>query len=125
MSRATCGAARHRKKKRLFKAVRGFRGAPGKHWRLAKEALVRAGTFAYRDRRNRKRSFRRLWVTRLTAACKMRGLRYSQFFFALEQAHLELNRKVLSEIAIHSPQDFDAIVETLKEHLPRDNKEAA
>ena len=125
MSRVTYGAARHRKKKRLLKAVRGFRGAPGKHWRLAKESLVRAGTFAYRDRRNRKRAFRRLWVTRLTAACKMRGLRYSQFIFALEQAHLELNRKMLSEIAIHSPHDFDAIVETLKEHLPGDNKEAA
>ena len=91
MSRATYGAARHRKKKRLIKAAKGFRGAPGKHWRLAKETVVRAGTFAYRDRRNRKRAFRRLWVTRLTAACRMRGVHYSRFICALEQARLELN----------------------------------
>ncbi len=121
MSRATYGAARHRKKKRLFKRAKGFRGAPGKHWRLAKEVVVRAGTFAYRDRRARKRSFRALWVTRLAAACKMRGISYSRFIFGLNAADIELNRKVLSEMAISSPTDFDAVVEIAKQTQPNDS----
>ena len=118
MGRATCGAARDRKKVRLLKKVRGYRGAPGKHWRLAKEAVVRAGVNAYRDRRRRKREFRALWVTRLTAACRMRGISYSRFIFGLTTANIELNRKVLSEMAISSPTDFDALVELAKKHLP-------
>lgn len=123
--RATYGAARHRKKKRILKAARGFRGAPGRRWRLAKEVVRRARVFAYRDRRARKRDFRRLWVTRLSAACSMRGVAYSRFIAALQEGRIELNRKMLSEIAIHSPEDFDAIVEAVKEHLPKNNKEAA
>ena len=118
MGRTTCGAARHRKKVRLFKEVKGHRGAPGRHLRLAKEAIVRAGVNAYRDRKRRKREFRSLWITRLTAACRMRGISYSRFIFGLAAANVELNRKVLSEMAISSPADFDAVVELAKKHLP-------
>ena len=120
MSRATSGAARHRKKVRLLRAAKGFRGAPGKRWRLAKEAVVRAGVNAYRDRRRRKRDFRALWITRLTAACQMRGINYSRFIFGITQANIELNRKMLSEMAIHSPSDFDAVVEVAKQHQPKE-----
>lgn len=119
MSRATYGAARHRKKVRVLKRVKGFRGAPGKRWRLAQEAIVRAGVNAYRDRRRRKRDFRALWVTRLSAACKMRGIAYSRFIYGLIAADIELNRKMLSEMAIHAPEDFDALVELAKQHQPR------
>ena len=118
MARATYGAARHRKKVRVLKAAKGYRGARSKRWRLAKEAVVRAGTHAYRDRRRRKRDFRALWVTRLTAACRMRGISYSRFIFGLSAADIELNRKMLSEMAIHSPADFDALIELAKKHQP-------
>ena len=120
MSRATYGAARHRKKVRIFKEVRGYRGAPGKRWRLAQEAVIRAGVNAYRDRRRRKRDFRALWVTRLTAACRMRDINYSRFIYGLTVANIELNRKVLSEMAIHAPTDFDALVELAKKHQPKE-----
>ena len=118
MARATYGAARHRKKVRILKKAKGFRGAPGKRWRLAKEAVVSAGVDAYRDRRRRKREFRALWITRLSAACRMRDINYSRFICGLNAADIELNRKVLSEMAISSPADFDAIVEFAKKHLP-------
>jgi large subunit ribosomal protein L20 len=119
MGRATYGAARHRKKVRILKQAKGFRGAPGKRWRLAKEAIVRAGVNAYRDRRRRKRDFRGLWITRLTAACRSRGISYSRFIFGLTAANIELNRKVISEMAISSPADFDALVEIAKKHQPQ------
>jgi large subunit ribosomal protein L20 len=118
MGRTLYGAARHRKKVRVLRKVKGFRGAPGRRWRLAKEAVVSAGVDAYRDRRLRKRDFRALWVTRLTAACRMRGISYSRFIFGLTTADVELNRKMLSELAISSPADFDALVELAKKHQP-------
>ena len=119
MGRATYGAARHRKKKRILKLAKGYRGARSKQWRTAKEAVVRAATMAYRDRRRRKRDFRALWVTRLTAGCRSRGISYSRFIFGLQAADVELNRKVLSEIAISSPADFDTVVELAKQHQPK------
>jgi len=118
MSRATSGAARHRKKVRILKEARGYRGPRSKRWRLVKEAVLRAGSNAYRDRRRRKRDFRALWVTRLTAACRMRDIHYSRFIYGLLQANIEVNRKMLSEVAIHCPQDFDALVEIAKQHQP-------
>ena len=119
MARVTYGAARHRKKVRVLKAAKGYRGARGKRWRLAKEAVLKAGVDAYRDRRRRKREFRSLWVTRLTAACRARGISYSRFIYGLAAADIELNRKMLSEMAIHSPADFDALVELAKKHQPK------
>ena len=116
MPRARVGSARHRRKVRVLRAARGYRGGRSKLYRTAKEALVRAGAFAYRDRKARKRSFRALWITRLTAACRARGLPYSRFIFGLQAAKVILNRKMLSEIAIHDPQAFDAIVDIAKQH---------
>ena len=118
MGRTTYGAARHRKKVRVFRAAKGYRGALGKRWRLVKETLLRAGVNAYRDRRRRKRDFRALWITRLTAACRMRNMSYSRFIFGLNAAHIELNRKSLSEIAIAAPEEFDALVELAGQHQP-------
>ncbi len=119
MGRATYGAARHSKKKRVMKGAKGFRGAAGKCWRLAKETVLRAGVNAYRDRKRRKRTFRALWITRLTAACRMRGIAYSRFIYGLQAAAVELDRKVLSEIAISSPADFDVLVELAKKYQPK------
>ncbi len=118
MPRARYGAARHRKKVRVLKAAKGYRGARSKLYRTAKDAITRAGATAYRDRRNRKRDFRSLWVTRLTAACRARGIQYSRFIFGLKAASIIINRKMLSEVAIHDPAGFDAIVEIAKAHQP-------
>jgi len=103
----------------LFRRAKGFRGAPGRNWRLAQETVLRADANATRDRRRRKRDFRALWVTRLTAACRMRGISYSRFIYGLNTANVEINRKMLSEIAIHHPKDFDEIVELAKQHQPQ------
>lgn len=119
MPRARMGAATNRRKRRVLKAAKGYRSQRSSSFRLAKEATIRAGVYAFRDRRRRKRDFRQLWITRLTAACRMRGVRYSRFIHALQDAGIELNRKMLSEIAIHAPQDFDAIVAIAKKHLPK------
>ncbi len=119
MARATTGAATHRKKKRILKQAEGFRGARKNRWRIAKEAVRRAEVYATRDRRARKREFRALWVTRLSAACDMRGLAYSRFISGLLAEGIELNRKMLSEIAIHNPTDFDAIVDLARKHAPK------
>ncbi|MHC4994469.1 MAG: 50S ribosomal protein L20 [Planctomycetota bacterium] len=111
MPRARKGAARRQAKKRWFKAARGYRGSRSRQWQRVKQAVIRAGQFAYRDRRNKKREFRRLWITRISAAAKLRGTNYSQLIAGLKAANIELNRKMLSEIAIHDPAAFDAIVE--------------
>jgi large subunit ribosomal protein L20 len=115
--RTVKGAARTRAKNRLFKKVKGFVGGRRKLLRTAKETLVRAGVFAYRDRRNRKREFRKLWIIRINAAVRERGLRYSEFIHGLEKANLGLDRKSLSEMAIHDPAGFDAVVERVKKAL--------
>ena len=117
MPRARKGAARRQSKVRWFKQAKGYRGARGRQWRRVKEQVVRSGAFAYRDRRNRKRDFRRLWITRLSAACAMRDIRYSQFIAGLKAAQITLNRKMLSELAIRDPQAFDVIVEKAKAAL--------
>ena len=114
MPRVRKGAARHRAKKRVLKAVKGHRGSAGRLYRLAKEAVVRAQVNARVDRKRRKRDFRSLWIIRLNAACKKRDIRYSQFINGCKKANIQLNRKVLSEIAIADPAGFDAIVEAVK-----------
>ena len=119
MPRTRAGAARQRRKNRLFRAARGYRGARSKRYRTVKEAVARAGVFAYRDRRRRKRDFRVLWITRLTAACKMRSMAYSRFVFGLKEAKILLNRKMLSELAIHDPAAFDAVVEIARKHAAK------
>ena len=115
--RTSKGAARTQAKKRLFKRAKGYRGGRGKLLRTVKETLVRAGVFAYRDRKVRKRTFRRLWITRINAACRMRDIRYSQLINGLNKAGVELDRKSLSDIAVCDPSGFDVIVETAKKAL--------
>jgi len=114
MPRVKKGAARHQAKKRVLKAVKGHRGPAGHLYRLAKEAAVRANVNARIDRKRRKRDFRGLWIIRLSAACRQRGIRYSQFINGCKKADIRLNRKMLSEIAIADPAGFDAIVEAAK-----------
>ena len=118
MGRATYGAARHRKKVRLLKKAKGFRGGRSRY-RLAKEVLIRAGVSAFRDRRRKKREFRALWITRLTGACRSRGISYSRFIYGLIAADIMVNRKMLSEIAIHDVAAFDMLVELARSKLKK------
>ena len=117
MPRTRKGAARRQSKKRVLKAVKGYRGPAGKLIRLAKEARVRADVNARVGRKLKKRDFRGLWFIRVNAACTQRGIRYSQFINGCKKAGIELNRKMLSEIAIADPAGFDTIVEKAKAAL--------
>ena len=114
MPRVRKGSARRQAKKRILKAVKGHRGAAGRLYRLAKESAVRADVNARIDRRRKKRDFRGLWITRLSAACRQRGIRYSQFIDGCKKANIQLNRKMLSEIAVADAEGFDAIVAAAK-----------
>ena len=114
MTRTVKGSARRRATKRIIKAVKGHHGAAGRLYRLAKEAARRAQVNARIDRRRKKRDFRGLWITRLSAACRQRGIRYSRFINGCKKANIQLNRKMLSEIAIADPDGFDAVVEAAK-----------
>ena len=118
MPRAKTGVAHLRKRNRIMKRAKGFVLGRSRLYRPARETLVRAGVYAYRDRRDRKRDFRRLWITRLSAACRLRGITYSQFMHALKTANIELDRKTLSELAIADPTAFDQVVAVAREHLP-------
>ncbi len=111
------GPARNKAKRRLFKRAKGYRSGRRRLLRTVKETLVRAGVFAFRDRRVRKREFRKLWILRINAAVRQRGLRYSEFVHGLAKAGIQLNRKILSEMAIHDPGDFDQVVEQVKQAL--------
>jgi large subunit ribosomal protein L20 len=117
MPRTRKGAAARKAKKREMKRVRGHRAMAGHTWRLATEALRRAEVYARRDRRQKKRDFRGLWIVRLSAACKQQGMRYSEFINGCKKAGILLNRKMLSEIAIADPQGFDAITQEVKAAL--------
>jgi large subunit ribosomal protein L20 len=112
--RTTIGAARRRKKNRIFQKAKGYVGGRRRLLRTVKENLMRAEAFAFRDRRSRKREFRKLWIIRINAACRERGIRYSEFINGLTKAEITLDRKSLSELAIHDPAAFDAIVEKAK-----------
>jgi large subunit ribosomal protein L20 len=112
--RLQAGKARHRSKKRLFKEAKGNFLGRRKLLRSMKETVLRARAFAWAHRRLKKREYRALWITRLSAACGPRGLNYSTFIRGLTLAGVELNRKTLSELAIHEPEIFDEIVEIAK-----------
>jgi large subunit ribosomal protein L20 len=114
MPRIRKGAARRQAHRRVLKAARGHRSSAGHLYRAAKEAVVRAGVYARFGRKLRKRDFRALWITRLTAACRQRGIMYSRLINGLKKANIALNRKMLSEIAIADPAGFDAIVAAAK-----------
>ncbi len=115
--RVKSGKARLRAKKRVFKEAKGNRGGRSKLLRTVKETVIRSRAFAFRDRRNRKREFRALWITRISAACRMHGLKYSEFVHGLKLAGIELNRKSLSELAISDPQIFAEVVDVVKSSL--------
>lgn len=115
--RATKGAARNRAKKRLFQKVEGFVGGRRRLLKSAKETLLRAGVFSFRDRRAKKRDFRRLFITRLSAAAEMRGIRYSQLIHGLRLANIKLDRKSLSDLAVLDAETFDKIFESVRHHL--------
>ncbi len=112
MPRNNGAVARHRSHKRLFKAAKGFWGARKNRLRTVKETLLRAGQFAFRDRRTYKRTMRRLWITRISAACRQRGVSYSRFIRALDDADITLDRKILAELAVSDPFVFDQLLET-------------
>jgi large subunit ribosomal protein L20 len=111
MPRVRKGAARTQARKRLLRQARGYFGSKSRHKYQAKIAVRRAGCYALRDRRALKRDMRKLWITRITAACRMRGTRYSLFINGLKLAGVNLNRKMLSQIAIDDPKLFDKLVE--------------
>jgi large subunit ribosomal protein L20 len=117
--RAKSGVARNQRKKRIFKRAKGFVGGRRRLLKSAKETLLRAGMFAFRDRRAKKREFRKLWIIRLSAAAEMRGLRYSRFIHGLHLANITLDRKSLSEIAIHDPETFDAITTLVRNEIEK------
>ena len=117
MPRVRGGVVHARKRKRILKRASGFVASPGTQYRQALEFTRKADVYAYRDRRQKKRHFRQLWITRLSAAVKARGINYNRFIPAAIAAGIELNRKMLSEIAIADPAAFDAIVELVRPHL--------
>lgn len=111
MSRVRRGFKARRRRKKILHAARGFYGGRSRLFRSAVEAVHRAWSYAYRDRRQRKRDFRRLWIVRVNAAARDNGVRYGDFIHNLKTAGVELDRKVLADIALHDPQGFSRIVE--------------
>lgn len=117
MARVKRGVTSHKRHKKILKMAKGYRGRANSCIRVAIEKVEKALRYAYRDRRVKKRDFRSLWVQRINAAVREHGLVYSKFISGLKKAGIELNRKMLSEIAIHNPESFKTIVETAKKHL--------
>jgi len=110
MPRVRKGSAKRQAHRRVLKAAKGYRSSSGHLYRAAKQAVRRAGVYAFAHRRQAKRNFRSLWVARITAACRMRGVMYSRLIAGLKKANILVNRKMLSEIAIADPAGFDAII---------------
>ncbi|RME02697.1 MAG: 50S ribosomal protein L20 [Planctomycetota bacterium] len=104
--RVTSSVARHKRKKRIMKAAKGYRGGRSKLYRTAKESVARALQYSYRDRKKRRSQFRRLWIVRINAACRQEGTTYSQLISALKKANIQINRKMLSEMAVSDPESF-------------------
>lgn len=119
MPRATSGPVTRHRRKKIIKQAKGYRGAKSKLYKKAKETLERALKYAYRDRRVRKREFRKLWIIRINAAVRADGLTYSRFIAGLKKADINIDRKILSELAINNPGSFKAITEKVKEKLAK------
>lgn len=117
MARVKGALATRKRHKKVLKLAKGFRGAHGKQYRTANQAVMRSLAFAYVGRKQRKRDFRRLWITRISAAAKMNGITYSRFMNGLKKAGITMNRKMLSELAIHDMEAFAKLVETAKASL--------
>ena len=117
MARVKGALATRKRRNKTLKLAKGYWGARSKHFKMAKEALMKSGQYAYIGRRQKKRDFRRLWIARISAGCKMNGINYSQFIHGLKLAGIDLNRKMLSEIAISDEQGFTALVDKAKAAL--------
>jgi large subunit ribosomal protein L20 len=114
MARVKGGRNAKKKHKRVLKLAKGFRGARSKQYRIAKQSVMRALASSYVGRKHRKREFRRLWIVRINAACRLNGLSYSRFMYGLKQAEVEINRKMLAEMAVHDAAGFASLVELAK-----------
>ena len=110
--RVKTGTVRKRRHKKVLKQARGFFSGRRKHFRKAKEQLERSLVYAYRDRKQKKREFRKLWIIRINAACRLNGISYSKFMHGLKEANIELDRKILADMAINEPAQFATLVQT-------------
>jgi large subunit ribosomal protein L20 len=117
MPKTSTGVTAHARHKRVLKFTKGQYGTRSKLFRRANEAMLKSLFYAYRDRRNRKRDFRRLWITRINAASRIEGLSYSRFIHGLKNANVQVDRKVLADIAVHDSETFGKLVELAKENL--------
>ena len=117
MTRVKRSVHARKKRRATLKMTKGFRGDASRHYRTAKEALLKADQYRYRDRRNRKRDFRRLWITRINAAARQHGMSYSQFIHGLSEAGVELDRKILADMAVKDPDTFRRFAERAREAL--------
>ncbi len=117
MPRVANGTRRHERRKKILQQAKGYWGRRSKLFRTAKDAVAKAQSYAYRDRRQKKRDFRALWITRISAACKTHDISYSRLIDGLKKSNVELNRKALSNMAIEDPAAFAAVVETAKKGL--------
>jgi large subunit ribosomal protein L20 len=117
MPRVKRGVTAHARHKKILTLAKGFRGRRKNVYRIAKQAVMKAGQYAYRDRRTRKRVFRQLWIARINAASRSHGVTYSRFMAGLKMAKIEIDRKVLSDMAIHDPAGFSSIVDKVKAQL--------
>ena len=113
MPRANSSVPRHRRHRKIVKQAKGYYGARSRTYKSAKDAVVKAGLYAYRDRRQRKRQFRRLWITRINAACRLNGTTYSAFINGLKMKGIELDRKILADMAVNDPQSFAKLTSSL------------
>ncbi len=114
MPRSVNAVASRARRKRVLKAARGYFGARSKVYTVAKNAVEKGLSYAYRDRKNKKRAFRRLWIARINAATRMYGMSYSKFIHALSQKNVDLNRKVLADLAMNHPDAFKAVLESVR-----------
>ena len=117
MARIKGGLNAKKRHNRVLKLAKGYRGARSKQYRIAKQSVMRALTSAYRGRKERKRQFRQLWIARINAACRMNGISYSKFMYGLKLAEIEINRKMLSDLAINDAAGFTALVDAAKAKL--------
>ena len=117
MARVKRGVVAKARHKKVLKKAKGYYGARSKLYRTAKQAVIKAGQYAYRDRRQRKRQFRALWITRINAAARLHGLSYSRLINGLNRAEMDIDRKVLADIAVHDPEAFGAIAAQAKAAL--------
>ena len=114
MARIKGAVVTRNRRKKVLKLAKGYWGAKSKHFKMAKQAVMKSGNYAYIGRRQKKRDFRKLWITRISAACRMNGINYSSFMSGIKKAGITLNRKMLSEIAIADPEGFKKLVEQVK-----------